>query len=287
MAVGLNHTSRLIQQSTTSELSKVFYQWEIEGFEIVHSSEPQKKCLCGNQTRNICYIRNTSTSKKAQIALECGERFNQRHPIYKFLESIPEIFEGCTRILEDLSNPASRELVEFAYKKSVFTEANKTFYDENATYTFGSLPLARQKYRKDLNKLLIAMVSSAKLAFNSLYNAQTNIAAPRLIEYAFEKAVLSRAEKQLYLNLWKRVNIPFGEYNCLIGDQKKRLINLNEKIITKLKSDLLCLPNGQQMLTTFFGKSQRMPTGLAILLAPPRKGKRKREVCETDSEDES
>ncbi|HEU64518.1 MAG: hypothetical protein KR126chlam4_00341 [Candidatus Anoxychlamydiales bacterium] len=289
MASSFNHTSRLVLESSTIEHSKVFDQWEIEDFEILHTSEPKKDCLCGIQTRNICYIRNTSTNKKAQIALECAGKFQKGVPIYKFLKTIPKIFEGCRRILENFSAPASEELVEFAFEKGVFTEANKTFYDEHAKYSFGSLPIARQKYRKDLNQLLIAMLSSAKLAYNRLKERQTNIAAPRLIEYAFEKDVLSVHEKQLYLNLWKRVNIPFGEFNYLSVDEKKRLINLNEKIIIRLKSELLYLPNGQQQLTGFFGKSQRMPTGLAILFSPPSQTprKRKRKEFETDSEDES
>ena len=78
--------------------------------------------------------------------------------------------------------------------------------------------------------------------------------------------------------MWKKVNIPFGEYNCLIGDQKKRLINLNEKIITRLKLDLLWLPNGQPKISTFFGPPRGKPGGMAILGSPPPKSwKRKRD----------
>lgn len=287
MAVKPTHTSELIQYSSIKDSSKVFDQWEIEGFEILHPSEAQKKCFCGNQTRNICYIRNTATDKKAQIALECAETIKEGDPTYEFLKAIPKVFEGCKRILVNFSASASEELVEFAHEKAVFTEANKTFYDEHAQYTYSTLPRARQKYRQDLNQLLVAMGSSAKLAYNRLNAKETNIAAPRLIEYAFEKRVLSVHEKQLYLNLWKRVNIPFGELNCLgIGD-KKRLINLNARMLSRLKEELLCLPNGQLKLSAFFGKS-KMPTGRSILSSPPAEsGKRKREEFEPDSEEES
>ncbi|NGX44019.1 MAG: hypothetical protein K1060chlam3_00177 [Candidatus Anoxychlamydiales bacterium] len=277
MVIKLAHTPLIIQQSSISDETKVFSQWEIVGIEKLGIRE-FKKCICGKRTRKICHIVNTQTNKKAQIGNECIGKTHPPHPIYKFLESVPKIFAGCSKILENLSNPASKELVEFAYKKSVFTEANKTFYDEHAQYTFGSLPIAKQKYRKDLNQLLIAMVSSAKLGFHRLNNNLTNIAAPRLIEYAFEKGALSNVEKQLYLNLWKKVNIPSGQYQSLNGNEKTQLINLNAKMLFSLKSDLLVLANGQKQLTTFFVKPETSSDKRALFSSPlPKSGKRKRE----------
>jgi len=279
MATEVTHTTKLLQFSTNSkEKSQIFDDWEIDGFEIMHAYESKKKCFCGEQSRNICYIRNKATNKEVPVALECAERFNKESEIYNFLKSVLKIFDGCNKILENISNSASYELVEFAYKKNFFTETNKVFYDENAKYIWSTLPQLKQKYRNNLNLILIAMVSSAKLGFQRLDTKQTNIAAPRLIEHAFEQEILTISEKKLYLNLWKRMNIPFGINQSLNADEKKTLMNLHDKMITKLKPEFLRLPGGQQRLSKFFGQPTKRSGIMAVLGSPPPKsGKRKRD----------
>lgn len=76
-------------------------------------------------------------------------------------------------------------------------------------------------------------IRTVKAAYKKLNEdpAFTTTAGPKLIEYAFEKRVLTEKNYDFYIKIWAE------NHRCLTEKQRKYKVDLNIKIINQLKAD--------------------------------------------------
>ncbi|NGX34346.1 MAG: hypothetical protein K1060chlam1_00698 [Candidatus Anoxychlamydiales bacterium] len=221
--------SEIISLSHAKTWGVAIREWELDYIEKLDPGEESETCLCGHAPiRELCHIINTQTSARTIVGNHCILRFDRDDPGHEVLGVAAKIFQACNRILKDPLVSANEELIDYALKKSVFTEANAEFYKDVRLKR--NLTSAQADYKENLNnQLLYSIILSAKAAFLKLKENSNRTAGPKLIEYAFTKGILNEKAKAFYLQIWNRSNA------SLTQSQRNYKYSLNRRIIQRIR----------------------------------------------------
>ena len=180
-------------------------EWELMHIELLDNGEYQS-CLCGKTPIvELCHIRNVKNGNEATVGNICIKKFtSDRETENASLASVPTIIDACKRILKNPKTASANEaLIQYAYDQGLFSENDTEFYMDIKRKR--DLSTAQANYKKSLNqKLLYEVILSTQKAFTRLKSNSANTAGPKLINFAFEKGVLSAKDKNFYLQIWNR-----------------------------------------------------------------------------------
>lgn len=226
--------TEIIALSRAKTWQVVVKEWQLDYIERLEPGEDPGSCLCGHTPIiELCHIRNTITDNTAIVGNHCIRKFEKEDSAHEVFKDIPKIFRSVNKLLKDESATASKALLDYACQKEVLTkrQVNRYKRDKGKRY----LRASERHYRIKCNNLIIFAIAikDAKAAYQRLFQDHSfkTTAGPKLIDYAFEKGVLTKKNYDFYKKIWDRA------HGSLTYRQKKYKVDLNKRIIFHLQTD--------------------------------------------------
>lgn len=219
---------RIINLSQANTWAGAISEWRRAGIERLDDGEESKRCLCDHfPIRELCYVVNTVNGNRTLVGNHCVEKFKDDAIDDDEFKSIPRIFQALNRILKDQFVSANDELLEQAVREEIFSEEEAGEYQDIKRKRKPNHMLVDYKYRLN-QRLIYAMATSARTSYKVIKNDRTKSANSKLIEFAFEKKVLTQNNYDFYMKIWKSAHTDLNE------NQKIGKFRLNKKIVDNL-----------------------------------------------------
>jgi hypothetical protein len=220
---------RLAELSTTS-WPQAIHEWTLRRISILDPGEDSDHCLCGHfPIRHLCYLENQINHNTTIVGNHCVRLFTSDSAEESVFTSIPKIFDACERILHDKSRSANQELIQHAFNRGIFTQWEKTFYQDISRKR--ALSEAQKNTKTMLNnKLIHLLMLSPRAAYTRLMEHPREVTGPDLINLAHEQGKLTDHEWRHYRNNWEKVG------DRAINPDQIALLNL--KIIEGLRDKM-------------------------------------------------
>ena len=244
--------------SNGSRWPDVLREWSLDHIEMLEPEEQARTCLCTHYPiREVCHIVNDENGRRAIVGNCCVTKFMGDQPVFAGTQ---KMFDALGRIKRDINASANESLIEYAYSKRIIGERDYNFYLD--IWRKRSLSEPQKRWKVSLNQRIIthlvpsrrpaaavrpaahpvAQAPAARAngvmeervqrvqdvfaeALHSLTVSPQAMAAPVLVNRAYEQNLIKQKDYDFYNSLFRR------NVRNLTSLQQRWVNDINQKII--------------------------------------------------------
>eukprot|EP00933_Yihiella_yeosuensis_P032653 TRINITY_DN26268_c0_g1_i1.p1 TRINITY_DN26268_c0_g1~~TRINITY_DN26268_c0_g1_i1.p1 ORF type:complete len:410 (-),score=37.07 TRINITY_DN26268_c0_g1_i1:218-1447(-) len=140
---------RMTELSEAETFEEARLEWELDN---IFWEDETDSCLCGQTIKEVCELKNSKNSNKANVGNCCVKRFL----------ALPsdKIFRGMKSIRKDVGKSLNRECIDFAKLRQILTPDQFEFYQDTLRKRKLTDPQLAQ--RKRLNEKILSVISGRR-----------------------------------------------------------------------------------------------------------------------------
>lgn len=141
-----NLVAHILPLSRADDFETARNEWKLYDIEL---SVEWDNCPCGQDIKEICYIRNQLNGKETYVGNVCVNRFLGM--------DTGNIFDGLKRIISDPSANPNEDLIIYAYRQGYITD--KDYHFSMDTRKKRKLSGPQLSWKRDINRRILNQVS--------------------------------------------------------------------------------------------------------------------------------